>query len=74
MAKIVGFTKVGKRADGYKTRAGFTHSEVFIKACTEAGKVLNIDGTAFLTKRQAGKFASKEGIVYKTLYGESTKK
>jgi len=70
MAKIVGFTKVANKANGFKTRAGFMSSEVFIAACTKAGEILDISYTDLMTKRQASSFSRKKGIVYKTLYGE----
>jgi len=70
MAKIVGFTQVNGRTAGYRTRAGFKNSEVFMVACAKVASRLELPLDSLVTKRQAGKFKCKEGLVYNTLYNK----
>jgi hypothetical protein len=75
MAKIIGFSKVNGKFDGYKTRLGILkNSRVFMDACNKVATRLELPLSALATKRQAGKFSNKEGLVYNTLYGGGSEK
>jgi len=63
MAKIIGFTG---NVDGFKTRAGFMNSTVFLTACETTVEKLKLTMAQVYTKRQAGKFRHGKGLVYDT--------
>lgn len=69
MAKIVGFTG---NVDGFKTRAGFMSSTMFLTACETTVEKLKLTMDQVYTKRQAGKFRRGRGLVYNTAILENS--